>query len=279
MLISFSMLFSLGSSLTFVSKADTTVVLEDDLTDLTHVFATSGAGTLQIVNGSAANSFAGTDWTGVQMVNKDAPRFLVYQVDGGETVTAKYQYYAATAEISKNRVAFYSSPDNVTYTAVAATYSLESEYASGESWKLIDAVTGALPSDAKYVKIVFDQEWDSWHPIITSVKIEAEAQSAVLDDDLVDFSNIYTTSGTGTLQLFVGSSASQMPGTDFTGLQMVNKDTPRYIVYEVEGGAAVSGKYMYYAANETVASGRFTVYSSPDNATYTSVTCTYALDS
>jgi hypothetical protein len=144
------------------------VNINDDLTNLSKSFATSGTSTLNAWTGDLVNYPAG-DITGYIKANHDAERFITYKVSGCVQVTAEYLMNSGDETFALNKMKLYYSVDNVTYKAITCKSNLINQHTNG--WKRMNIVSNPLPADAEYVKLVYDRSAQVWDSILVDVDI------------------------------------------------------------------------------------------------------------
>jgi hypothetical protein len=106
---------------------------------------------------------------------------------------------------------------------------------------------------------------------ISSFGLVAAANPNDINDDLVDFSKIYQTSGAGTLALHTLDAA--LPDGDSSALLKLNNTAQRYVTYRVYGSVNVTVEYVNYGGDINYAKNKMYVYQSSDNVTFSEVSC------
>lgn len=245
--------------------------INDDLTDFSKIYQSSGSETLVTYNLDPAWAPAG-DSTGLLKVDNNAERYVTYQVSGSVNVTVEYVNYGGDTNYAKNKMYVYQSSDNVTYTEVVCA---SNPIASNGDWHRMNVVSNATASNTQYIKVLYDNTYPAnWTPIMTSVVIQHVALPPFtgITDDLTDLSKTIATSGTGTLNSWTGDTVN-FPAGDITGYIKANHDAERFVTYKVSGSVVVTAEYFMNSGDVEFSKNKVGVFYSVDNVTFTEASC------
>ncbi|CAH1202142.1 hypothetical protein PAECIP111891_01983 [Paenibacillus allorhizoplanae] len=228
----------------------------DVLDDFTQTFAHSA--NLSFDRGQA-EAFNGD--TSRLIRTKNTNEYIIYKALPNKDITefAAKAWFWANEAVSD--FAFYSSPDNVTYTAFAPT-----KLAGSSGWKEIN-YSGTLPTGTQYLKIVYTHNTSNvWNPQLAEVTLTSKAPaptSITVVDNVYDYTKMFAHS----TNLSIGGSNPSAFGDDATRLVRLT-NTDEYVVYKAEAEMELRNFSVdtWFWPYETSTDFQFAV--SPDNVTY-----------